>query len=155
MMTKASRIASRPAAALLLVSLIGCGDEPAGPEAAVRAWVDAMHDAAEDKDRDEIITRISPAYRDARGHDRDDIERLLRLYFLRQNKVAIVPSIDAITVFDDSAAEVSLVVAMAGTNDRALGFSADAYRFELELAADGDDWELISARWAELGQAPR
>ncbi|MDX1516240.1 MAG: hypothetical protein R3288_05340 [Woeseiaceae bacterium] len=152
-MATVSRIASRPAATLVLVSLMGCGDEPAGPDAAIRAWVDAMHSAAEDKDRGEIVARISPAYRDARGHDRDDIDRLLRFYFLRQNRVEFVPRIEAITVFDGSAAEVSLVVAMAGTSERALGFSADAYRFELELAADGDDWTLISARWGELGQA--
>jgi hypothetical protein len=40
---------------------------------------------------------------------------------------------------------------MAGTNDGVLGFSADAYRFELELEKDGDDWQLIAARWGELG----
>jgi hypothetical protein len=32
-----------------------------------------------------------------------------------------------------------------------LGFSADAYRFEMELARDGDDWLLISGRWGEVG----
>jgi len=41
---------------------------------------------------------------------------------------------------------------MAGQNDAVLGFSADAYRFQLELEREGDDWLLISARWGELGE---
>ena len=41
---------------------------------------------------------------------------------------------------------------MAGSNEGVLGFSADAYDFALELELDGDDWQLISARWGELGR---
>jgi hypothetical protein len=41
---------------------------------------------------------------------------------------------------------------MAGRNDGVLGFSADAYKFELELERDGNEWQLISARWGELGK---
>ena len=41
---------------------------------------------------------------------------------------------------------------LAGTNDGVFGFSADAFRFQLELERDGDDWLLISARWGELGE---
>ena len=58
-------------------------------------------------------------------------------------------------VIGGTAAEVSITVGMAGTNDSALGISADAYRFELELEFDGDDWLLISARWGELGDQLR
>ena len=46
-------------------------------------------------------------------------------------------------------------VGMAGQNESVLGFSADAYRFQLELERDSDDWLLISARWAELGEELR
>ena len=44
---------------------------------------------------------------------------------------------------------------MASTNGNRLGFSADAYRFEMELERDGDDWLLISARWGGLGEPVR
>ena len=60
--------------------------------------------------------------------------------------------IDEIRIYGDSAAEVEMTVGMAGTNDGVLGFSADAYAFELELERDDDEWLLISARWGELGQ---
>ena len=40
---------------------------------------------------------------------------------------------------------------VAGTHDGVMGFSADAYRFEFELEKDSDEWQLIAARWGELG----
>ena len=94
---------------------------------------------------------ISPAYSDARGLDRDDIENRFRLYFLRQNTIKLLVSIDDIRVFGETAAEIDLTAGLTGTNDGALGFSASAYSFELELERVDDDWQLISARWGRLG----
>ena len=147
MMASLTRIASL----LLLVLLAGCGGDIDDPEQQVRAWVDAMQEAAEEKARGDIVENISSAYVDSHGYDRDDIDRLLRLYFLRQDKVVLMSHIDDIRIVDGTAAEVSITVGMAASNDSALGISADAYRFELELEHDGDDWRLISARWGQLG----
>ena len=109
--------------------------------------------AAEAKERRKLISMISPAYSDARGNDREDINNRFRLYFLRQNTVKLLVSIDDIRIFGDTAAEIDLTAGMAGTNDGALGFSASAYRFELELERFDGDWQLISARWGRLGDA--
>ena len=142
---------TRIALLLLLTSVVSCSVDEGDPEQQVRAWVSAMQEAAEEKDRKVIVANISPAYVDARGHSRDDIDHLLRLYFLRQNKVALLGRIDEVRIIGDTAAEVSVTVGMAATNNSTLGLSADAYRFELELEHDGDDWKLISARWGQLG----
>lgn len=147
----AGRFALLLAAALVLNALAGCGDPPSSPEQAVRLWVEHGQSAAEEKDRRALVDMISPSYSDGRGYGRDDIENLFRVYFLRQHKVALLTRIDDIRVYDGSAAELVLDVGMAGTNDGVLGFSADAYRFEMELENDGDDWLLISARWGEIG----
>ena len=136
----------------LVCSWLGaCGDPPPPPEEAVRAWVAQGQQAAEEKDRRALVKMISPAYVDSRGNSRDEIESLFRLYFLRQHNIALLTKIEAVRVIDDSAAELELTVGMAGTNDGVLGFSADAYRFEMELERDGDDWLLISGRWGEIG----
>jgi len=55
-------------------------------------------------------------------------------------------------LYGDSAAEIDLTVGMAGTNEGVFGFTADAYRFRLELENKDDEWQLISARWGELGE---
>jgi hypothetical protein len=151
MMARVTRIALL----LVLAMLSSCGGDVSDPEEQVRAWVRAMHEAAEEKERGDIVAGISPAYIDARGNSRDDIDKLLRLYFFRQNTITLLGNIDDVKVIGGTAAEVSITVGMAGTNNSALGISADAYRFELELELDGDDWLLISARWGELGEQLR
>ncbi len=140
-----------PVLGLVCSWLVACGDPPTPPEEAVRAWVAQGQQAAEEKDRRALVKLISPAYADSRGNSRDEIENLFRLYFLRQHNIVLLTKIEAVRVFDDSAAELELTVGMASTNDGVLGFSADAYRFEMELERDGDDWLLISGRWGEVG----
>jgi hypothetical protein len=140
---------------LTFVAALGaCGGPQAGPEEQLTQWVSNVQQAAESKHRRELLDMISPAYADARGFDRDDIGARLGVYFLRQHSITLLTSIEEIRLYGDSAAEVELTVAMAGKNDSVFGFSADAYRFQLELQRDGDDWLLISARWAELGEEP-
>ena len=137
--------------ATFLCALVACGDPPTPPEEAVRAWVAEGQRLAEEKDRNGMMDLISPAYADARGNEPDDIENMFRYYFLRQNSIKLLTKIDDIRVFGDDAAEVDLTIGMAGTNDGTLGFSANAYNFEIELVRDNDDWLLISGRWGEVG----
>lgn len=137
-------------AGIICAWLTSCGS-PTAPEEAVRSWVQQGQDAAEEKNRRALVAMISPAYADTRGNSRDEIENMIRWYFLRQNQVALFTRIEELRVVGDSAADLVLAVGMTGTNDSALGLSADAYRFEMELERDGDDWLLIAARWGDIG----
>ncbi len=136
---------------LLCSAIAACGGPATEPEEQVRDWVRQAQVAAEAKERRALMRLISPAYADTRGNSRDSIENLLRLYFLRQQKIALITRIEEVTVIGGTAAEVSLTAAMAATNDSAIGFSADAYRFTFELERDGGDWLLIASRWGQLG----
>jgi predicted small lipoprotein YifL len=138
-------------AVLVVAMLAACGGPVAAPEDSLRQWVRQGQQAADDEDRRAIVAMISPAYLDGRGNSRDDIERILLAYFLRMNDVALITQIERLNIIADTAAELVLTVGMAGTHDGTLGFSADTYRFEMELELDGDDWLLLSARWGELG----
>ena len=142
-------------ALLACCALTACGGDRSTPEEEVRAWVWQGHELAESKDRRALVDMISPTYADARGNSRDDIENMFRAVFLRQKKVALITRIDEVQVHAETAAEVLLDVGMAGTEDNVLGFSADAYQFEMELEKDGDDWLLISARWGQVGRELR
>lgn len=153
MMKEPTRTLFTAAAAIVL--LAACGEPPSAPEAELRAWVAAGIEAAESKKRRELVDMMSSAYTDGRGNERDDVDKLLRAYFFRQDKIALLPRIEEITVYDETAAKVVMTVGMAGTNDGVLGFSADAYRFAFELEKDADEWQLISARWGELGDELR
>jgi hypothetical protein len=140
---------------LLALVAQGCSEPASAPEAELRAWVDRGVEAAESKERRELMGMVATAYADARGNERDDIDGMLRVYFLRQNNITLLPKIEEITIYDDTAGKIVMTVGMAGTNDGVLGFSADAYRFALELEKDADEWQLISARWGELGDELR
>lgn len=120
-------------ASVVVTFLSACGGPSTGPEEELREWVSRGVAAAEGKERRVLVGMISPAYADARGNDRDDVENTLRAYFLRMSTVELVTSIDEISVIGDSAAEVLITVGMAGKHDGILGFSADANRFSLEL----------------------
>jgi len=140
------------AAALLCSWLAACGGPAQGPEEALRSWVNQGQELAEAKDRNALVDMISPAYTDARGNKRDDIENLFRLYFLRQQNVTLITHIEELNVYGDSAAKLVLTVGMAGMSDGTFGFDADAFRFDMEFERDDDEWLLTSARWGELGE---
>ena len=130
----------------------GCGAPEGSPEEVLTEWVSHAEVAAEGKNRSELLDMISVDYSDVRGNDREQIGDLLRIYFFRQQSIALLTSIDDITVTGDSAATIRMTGGMAGTNSGAIGLSADAYNFEFELEKAEDDWLLIGARWSELGR---
>ncbi len=139
---------------LTTIVLAACAP-PVGPEEAVRQWIDTAQAAVEERDRGKLIDMISDSYVDARGNRRDDIDKILRVYFLRSQKIVLASKIDQLDLVDDTAASVLLTVGMAGSDTGLFGFSADAYRFELELAKRVDSWQLIGARWGALGEELR
>lgn len=137
---------------LLVVLLAACSSRQGVPEDEIREWLERGERLAGEEDRRGLIDMISPAYADARGNGRDDLDDRFRLLFLRTEPMTLLTRVEEITVIDGSAAEVKLDVGMAGRDDlSALGYNASAYRFELELMHDGDAWQLISARWGEVG----
>ncbi len=134
----------------MFVSACG-GDADHDPKAELREWIARGELAAEEKDRGDLLALIAESYADSRGNDRDSLGNILRAYFFRQQSIALLTTIDEITLYDETAALINMTVGMAGTNSGALGFRADAYRFELELQKPDDEWKLIGARWGELG----
>ncbi len=136
--------------AFLMTGCVGGSD----PEQEIRQWLDAAEAEAEERQRRAIMARISENYADARGNQKSDIENVLRYYFLRQKSVSLLTTVDELRVFGDSAAELDLTVAMAGSKG-GLNLSADVWNFELELERMDGDWQLIGARWGQLGDELR
>lgn len=133
------------------VLLQGCGGPGDSPEDEVRRWLADAQAAVEAEDRGALMNMLADNYADARGNDRAAIDQTLRFWFLRQDSIVLISNIEDIRISGDTAAHVALTAGMAGASDAAFGFSADAYRFELELENDGDEWLLVAARWGELG----
>lgn len=141
-------------ALVLAACMAGCGPS-VDPEESLRAWLDDAEQAVEDQDREKLLSMISERYADGSGNDRAELDRRLRLYFLRNENIVIVSNLDTIAIIDDTVANVSLTAAMAGTDGGRFGFSSDAYRFDLELERVDDEWQLIGAQWTPVGRRAR
>ena len=84
-----------------------------GPEEALGQWVADAESAAEDLDRRGLVSMVSDNYADGRGNDRDAVNKLLRLYFLRQKSVVLVMKVDEMTVIDETAAEILVTASLS------------------------------------------
>jgi len=133
-----------------LLMLSACGGSPESAEDEIRAWLQRGEAAAEERARGELLDMISERYSDADGNDRRQLGQILRLHFLRQADIELLTHVESIELFDTTAAEVHITVGMAGRDNSRFGFSADAYRFVLELERERSDWQLISARWSAM-----
>ena len=131
--------------------LAACAPRP-DAEQALKDWVDRGEAAVGREDRRELMSMVSPTYADGRGNSREDLERMLRLVFLRQDNVTVVTRIEELDIHDGTAADIVLTTAVAGWNESLFGFDADALRMHFELEHDGEDWRLMAARWGRLGE---
>ncbi len=139
---------------LLLAWLTGCGEPAQTPEAEIRELIRQTAEAAGEGELRPVADVLHPAYRDARGNDRDAIVGMLRLYLLRSDKLFVLPDIEAIEVHGSDSARVTLAARLAAANTGRLSLETGLYRFELDLVRE-DQWRVLSARWARDGRPLR
>lgn len=104
----------RPAMALGFGLLLGCSEPSHDPDAEIRALIEQAEQAAEARNADDLLELLAEDYRDSSGLGLKDVERRLRLLFLRNQDVHIFTRIVDIDLSDDAPeASVGLLVAMA------------------------------------------
>ena len=139
---------------LAVTSAAGCG--ASDPELEIRALLAAAEEAAEARDAGFFAELLGTSYRDARGNGRDEALRMIRGYFIANQRVAIVSSVDEVRLEGADAARAVVHAGMLGQRSGAgliAGVDAELYRFELELVNDDGDWRIIGATWSRaLGE---
>jgi hypothetical protein len=134
------------AAALAAAAVAGCGSSD--PEAEIRALLAAAEEAAETRDVGFFADVVGEGYRDSRGQDRAELLRVLRGYFIANQRIEVVSRIDEIALEGTDAARAVMHAGLLGQRSGAEllgGVDADLYRFELELVSDGGEWRIIGA----------
>jgi hypothetical protein len=129
----------------LLVLAIGvaCRARPADPVAALLADVEA---AAEARDADAILARLSEGFRDEHGLDRTETGQQVRRWLAAYESV----SLEVYGVEIERApgsARVRCVVEFAGRGRSAFGLGGllppeATYRFTLDVADEGGTWRV-------------
>ena len=166
-MSRASRVPARghaPApgrrrlalAAALLAAVVApwllgaCGREAVGPEAEIRALIDAGEQAAEARDLDAVMALVSGEYADAEGRSRRDLALYVRGLFALHPSLELLVRVESIELDGPEHARATLDVASVGRR-RAEGVSlaASDRTVTLNLRRDGGEWRVISARWSD------
>lgn len=132
-----------------LLAATGCGGRTT-PEAEVRSLIERVERAAQERDARGVLVEISPVYRDAYGHSREDVARLLRGYFLANQSISLLTRIEALDFPADDEARVTVLVAMLGRGAdaaHAWDMNADLHRFEATIVREGGKWQITWARW--------
>jgi hypothetical protein len=136
------------------MSVLGCA--ASDPEREIRALLAAAEEAAEARDAGFFGDLLGASYQDARGNDRDAALRMIRGYFIANQRVEIVSRVDEVRVEGADAARAVVHAGMVGQRaggGLVPGVDADLYRFELELVNDDGDWRIIGASWSRaLGE---
>lgn len=138
--------------ALTTFLLSSCDNKPASLEDEIRQFIDSSINAAEQRDSSTLLERIRDNYHDKKGHNRQQLSSLVRLYFLRNRSIYLFSKIRDIQITGNQNASVKLYVAMAGKqiSDVTLlsNYRASIYRFELRLSKVDGEWMLEQADWA-------
>lgn len=138
---------------LAALCLYGCSSaEPESPEAQIRAVIEQIEQAAEERNRRGISEHISERYQDEQGRSRDDVENILRAYLFRNANINLFITLHSMTPLSPQEYRVELSVAMAGKSvpaaTEASRLKADWQRFALlfvdESAGDGE-WKVSRA----------
>ena len=129
----------------------GCSRPAADP---VRALLAELEAAAEARDADRFLARLSDDFAAPDAPTRADVHAELRRYFAAYESIAI----DLYQVEperQDGAARVRLKVAFSGQARRAFGLEgllppSALYAFDLEARDEAGTWRVTRAKWERL-----
>ena len=142
------------AATLALALLVGCagGDDP---EQRVRAFIDRVAASAEARAWSDFDTYLAEDFRDDRGLTRREALAVVTRYILAHRSVHVFQRVRQIEVRDPGHARAVVLAALAGSPvdgpDDLARLDADLYRFEIELADEGDGFRVTNAAWQPVG----
>ena len=125
-----------------LALLAACGDNDS-PDQQVRAVIQQMEQAAEDRDVGELASHLSEEYRDANGMAADEAARYVRGYFIANQSIHLLTRVEELTFPTEDEARAQVLVGMLG-RDAAdqWDLAAEAHTFKIALRREDDEWKV-------------
>ena len=133
--------------ALLFISLAllaACGSS-GSPEQQVRAVIEQMEQAAENRDIGELASHLSADYRDANGMDAEEVARYARGLFLANQSIHLLTRVEELTFPTEGEARAQVLVGMFGRDAAASDqwdLAAEVHTFKIALRREDDDWKV-------------
>lgn len=141
-------------AAIVVFVLAACSREPS-PEDRIREVITAAETAAEARDLSDIMDLVSDRYADLRGQDKAAIRDVMRGYFLINQSIHLLITVDDIEFPGNDLANAHVTVGMLGRQDAGAddwALAADVYEFDVRLLNEDDEWRVVSAEWVRAGR---
>ena len=136
-------------ASLAIALLAACGDSDS-PEAQVRAAIDAMEQAAEERDVGGVTEHISPQFRDGYGQDGNELSRYVRGYFIANQSIHLLTRVSSVDFPTKDEARAKVTVAMVGREadeSNAWNLAGDIYDFDVVFMRQDGEWKVTHAKW--------
>lgn len=126
-----------------LALLAACSDS-GSPEQQVRAVIEQMEQAAENRDIGELASHLSEEYRDANGMGADEAARYARGYFIANQSVHLLTRVEDLTFPTDGEARAQVLVGMLG-RDAAdqWDLAAEVHTFKIALRREEQEWRIV------------
>ncbi len=136
---------------IIALTTVGCTDQQTlSDEDKIRATLNAMEIAAEERSLSSMIEHVSSSYRDFKGNDYKEIKGLLQLQLIRNQSINIFSNIRELDVIGDSATvEMSVAMASRGVDlsSEANRLRADTHQFSILLVREKTNWKIQSVSW--------
>ncbi len=130
----------------LVLSISACSREP--DEQQIQHALETIIGGIEQKDRSAVLERLSPDFSTRHGQDRDAIEKLLTLHFLRRNQIGVTliqQQTEVDPLYPDRARSQGQVL-LTGA-DRWLPHEGRLLRVEAQWRREERDWLLYRLHW--------
>ena len=116
--------------------------------------VDRLGDFAEERDIDGVLGFISTDYSDDEERGYEDIEKLLNEYFDRYRGIVVNVLATRIIKIEVPRAQIETELALssgaAKVFRKAVRYTGEFYRFDLDLVKEGERWRCKYARWERI-----
>ena len=147
-MTRISRCVGLAAVSLLLA---GCSRAPRDP---VLDCLQGAVAAAEARDAEGVLARVSANFRDADGGGKPEVAALVKRHLAAYESLSLTLSNVAVER-GPAAAQAKFKVRMSGKPRAAFGLDgllprASRWSFDVRLAGEKDGWRVVSAAWIRL-----
>jgi len=125
-------------ALILTTLLVACGARTSDEEQ-VRALVDDMEKAAEERDTSDVVEHVADDYEDGNGFDKSRLRDFLRAWFLTHSSVELIVSIESLEFPADGVAQAVITVTNVTITD------PDRVRLRVEFRRKGEEWRVSRA----------
>jgi hypothetical protein len=132
---------------LLLLAVVLAACRTASDDQRVRALIQALEEAAEQRNTADVLAHIAADYQDAQGLDRAQLRNFLRGYFLSHPKIELLVRVGTVEFETANRARVQVELALVGTQQS--GGTAlptgDLETLRVELQRRDGAWLVVRA----------